>query len=56
MANLITDQTHHYGLGGFPNEQLPWSPPLALCMADKSPRIGGPTGALIKPDVRAFIP
>ncbi|NEO42910.1 MAG: hypothetical protein F6J98_00230 [Moorea sp. SIO4G2] len=41
MANLITGQTHHYGLGeaaptcgGSPHEQLAWFPPLALCMAD----------------------
>ncbi|NER90301.1 MULTISPECIES: hypothetical protein [unclassified Moorena] len=53
MANLITGQTHHYGLGeavrswggsavlgvspmsdcrGSPHEQLPWFPPLALCI------------------------
>ncbi|AOX01280.1 hypothetical protein BJP34_19200 [Moorena producens PAL-8-15-08-1] len=24
------------GLGGSPHEQLPWFPPLALCMADKA--------------------
>ncbi|NEO60339.1 MAG: hypothetical protein F6J98_07825 [Moorea sp. SIO4G2] len=33
MANLITGQTHHYGLGeaaptcgGLPHERLPWFP------------------------------
>ncbi|WP_424101934.1 hypothetical protein [Moorena producens] len=41
VANLITGQTHHYGLGeavpsrgGLPHEQLPWFPPLAQSMAD----------------------
>ncbi|NEO50608.1 MAG: hypothetical protein F6K55_43615 [Moorea sp. SIO4A3] len=33
MANLITGQTHHYGLG---EPVRSWGePPLALCMADR---------------------
>ncbi|NEQ87329.1 MAG: hypothetical protein F6K26_47115 [Moorea sp. SIO2I5] len=55
MANLITGQTHHYGLGEAarswgvpPTRALPWFPQLALCRGLRHSRFAlvSPTRAL----------
>ncbi|NEQ84760.1 MAG: hypothetical protein F6K26_32810 [Moorea sp. SIO2I5] len=59
MANLITGQAHHYGLGeaaptcgGFPHEQLPWFPPVPLLHRFLMPHTPHPVPLHPTPEVK----